>query len=82
MSECMGTRWQEGGITDITGTGYFRGFLSFSFVCLFVLVPMLSTARPKGKMHSSVHNRTIGDEARAGPGGRQGLASRDVTEER
>lgn len=30
-----------------------------------VLVPVLSTARPEGKIHSSVTNRTIGDR-RAG----------------
>lgn len=35
---------------------------------MFVLVPMLSTARPEGKMHSSVHNRTYVTEEQAGPG--------------
>lgn len=42
-----------------------RNFLRVFFLSLlFVLVPMLSTARPEGKMHSSV--TTIGDRELAG----------------
>lgn len=42
---------------------------------------MLSTARPEGKIHSSVTNRTVGDR-RAGRARRgSGLASINVAEE-
>lgn len=79
VSEYVKTRWQEGDITDITGTGFLGVFfLSLSF-CLFWFPCFRSTARPEGKTHSSVTSRTVG-ERRAGRRG-SGLASISVAEE-